>query len=133
MDIRPETWFAFFESRGIQKALIDCYMRYVERMLTARLPPIFEIYHLAQLLGRTNSYVASAVNCPDHHYRKFTIPKRHGGKREYSALPGAPRMSTMDKWLYPLACPNSLGRVSAFEGGDPSRVTPPNIWENETC
>jgi hypothetical protein len=60
-------------------------MQYVERMLAARLPPIFEIYHLAKLLGRTPSYVASAIHRPDCHYRKFTIPKRHGGRREISA------------------------------------------------
>ena len=93
MNIPLETWRTFLESRGIRPALIDSYMRYVERMLNARLPPIFEHYHLARLLGRTDSYLASAIHCPDSHYRKFTIPKRHGGTRKFP--PPTPRSSNV--------------------------------------
>lgn len=97
MTVSSATWRTFFESRGLQKALIDSYMLYVQRMLAARLPPIFEHYHLAKLLGRTDSYLASAVNCADRHYRTFAIPKRRGGKREISAP--YPALLECQQWI----------------------------------
>jgi RNA-directed DNA polymerase len=97
MNISSTTWRTFFESRGLQKDLIDSYMHYVECMLAVNLPPIFEIYHLANLLGRTPSYMVSAIHKPEYHYRTFTIPKRHGGNREISAP--YPALLECQQWI----------------------------------
>lgn len=80
-----KNWEKYFKGIGLPNDLIFFYMEYVERMIGAGLPVIFEFAHLAALLGRTPEYLASAVNSPSNHYRLFKIPKRRGGWREISA------------------------------------------------
>lgn len=90
-------WQKHFEDFGVRQELIDVYMKYVEHMLHAQLPVIFELQHLAGLLGRTKKYVSSVVNCPDEHYRVFKIPKRQGGYRTISAP--YPALLECQQWI----------------------------------
>ena len=90
-------WRKYFQSLGLQEDLIEIYIGYVERMLGAGLPVIFEFSHLARLLGRTPEYLASAINCPARHYRVFNIPKRNGGYREISAP--YPALLECQQWI----------------------------------
>ena len=66
-------------------------------MTSRGLPPIFEFDHLALLLGRTNEYLASAVNRPSYHYRTFSIPKRLGGERLISSP--YPALLECQQWI----------------------------------
>jgi RNA-directed DNA polymerase len=90
-------WQKHFEDFGVRQELIVVYMRYVERMLNAQLPIIFELQHLASLLGRTRKYLSSVINCPDAHYRIFKIPKRRGGFRTISAP--YPALLECQQWI----------------------------------
>lgn len=90
-------WRKYFQSLGLQDDLIEIYIEYVERMLRAGLPIVFEFNHLAMLLGRTPEYLASAINCPVKHYRVFNIPKRKGGSREISAP--YPALLECQQWI----------------------------------
>lgn len=91
------SWKQFFVDYGLNSKLQRTYERYVARMLESRLPVIFEFDHLAALLGRTTSYLASVVNCPEAHYRHFSIPKRRGGTRTISAP--YPALLECQQWI----------------------------------
>jgi retron-type reverse transcriptase len=72
-------------------------MVYVDRMLRAGLPVVFSFGHLAALLGRTPSYLASVVAATERHYREFSIPKRSGGRRTISAP--YPALLECQQWI----------------------------------
>ena len=74
-----ETWRSFFADVGLEASLSDAYLEYASRLIDASLPVIFDLGHLAALLGRTEGYIASVINAPENHYRKFEIPKRRLG------------------------------------------------------
>ena len=90
-------WRDFFADRGVASAVSERYLAYVEKMIDVGVPPVFEFGHLAALLGRQASYLASAVNCPEAHYRSFTIPKRSGGRREIRAP--FPALLECQQWI----------------------------------
>lgn len=78
-------WNIYLLSVGLRPELVEAYMSYVHVLYGRGLPVVFEFGHLADLLGRTRQYLASAVNSPADHYRVFRIPKRRGGFRTISA------------------------------------------------
>lgn len=90
-------WESHFKSVGLQPALISKYLAYIDRLNSSRVPIIFEFAHLAGLLGRTRSYLASVVNAPEAHYREFTIPKHRGGTRTISAP--YPSLLECQQWI----------------------------------
>ncbi len=90
-------WRRHLEDAGVDSRLIRSYLAYVRRMARAGLPPIFEIRHLSQLLGRTLGYVASVVNCPEAHYRTFRLRKRRGGSRSICAP--YPALLECQQWI----------------------------------
>lgn len=88
----------YFSEIGIKAELIRKYTSYIRRLKkTTNAPVIFEFGHLAKLLGRTEKYLASAVNSSDAHYRTFKIPKRRGGMREISAP--YPALLECQRWI----------------------------------
>jgi hypothetical protein len=93
----PKAWENYFKDIGISEDLIVFYMKYVQKILGAGLPVIFEFRHLAALLGRTPAYLASAVNSPNDHYRLFEIPKRRGGSRKIAAP--YPALLECQRWI----------------------------------
>jgi RNA-directed DNA polymerase len=90
-------WQKHFEDYGIRPELVSLYLKYIQRMLSAHIPVIFEFQHLAALLGRTPKYLSSVVNCPEAHYRIFRIPKRKGGYRIISAP--YPALLECQQWI----------------------------------
>ncbi|MFC1805611.1 reverse transcriptase family protein [Planctomycetota bacterium] len=102
-------WRKFFEDVGLRPDLIALYIPYITRLLDAGLPPIFEFRHLSSLLGRTPAYLASVVNCPDAHYRTFSIPKRRGGHRRIDAP--YPALLACQQWIGRFV----LSRLAAHE------------------
>lgn len=92
-----DSWQRFFADVGIQPALSAAYVTYAAQLLEANLPVIFDLGHLAALLGRTEAYIASAINVPEKHYRVFRIPKRHGGTRQITAP--LPALLECQRWI----------------------------------
>jgi len=92
-----QPWTDYFNDIGMRRDIIAKYEKYIERMIFTGYPVIFEFNHLAQLLGRTNGYLASVVNSPESHYRSFKIPKRRGGYREISAP--YPALLQCQRWI----------------------------------
>lgn len=90
-------WVNYYHDRGLDPDLIRAYGRYIERLLYNSCPIIFELGHLAKLVGRTEQYLASALNKTSYHYRKFKIPKRRGGIREISAP--YPALLECQQWI----------------------------------
>jgi len=90
-------WEVAFLDRGISPEYIEKYRPYIDKLLVANLPIIFEFEHLAKLLGVTRTYLASAVNGTNAHYRGFTIPKRRGGIREIFAP--YPALLECQRWI----------------------------------
>lgn len=80
-----EKWKTYFEEIGLPPSVVDKYLRYCRKLIYKELPPIFDLYHLAQLFGRTPSFVAAVVHGQRSFYRSFFIPKRKGGTREISS------------------------------------------------
>lgn len=90
-------WEVFFGRRGLSEVFLAKYISYCERLISNRVPVIFEFDHLSQLLGITPDYLAVAVNATKSCYRTFTIPKRSGGVREIEAP--YPALLSCQKWI----------------------------------
>jgi RNA-directed DNA polymerase len=76
---------SYYLDRGIPENIVDIYLKYSSRLLSKKLPVIFEFEHLSMLLGLNLETLASMISAPNSFYREFTIPKRSGGKREIFA------------------------------------------------
>lgn len=94
---KSKSWDSYFHDIGLREDVISRYTEYIQRLKTRGFPVIFEFNHLAQLLGRTPGYLASAVNAPEYHYRTFRIPKRKGGHREISSP--YPALLACQQWI----------------------------------
>lgn len=90
-------WRKYIYNIGLPLPLINIYLKYVRAIYKKNLPVIFEFNHLACLLGRTPTYLASATNATSCHYRTFTIPKRSGGKRTIDAP--YPALLECQQWI----------------------------------
>lgn len=91
-------WQSYLESRGVQEDVKEQYLSYIKILLDKNVPIIFTFDHLSLLLGRTKNYLASVVNSPDNHYRKFKIKKRSGGFRKITTP--FPALLEMQYWIY---------------------------------
>ena len=82
---------------GLQEPLAEAYLKYASQLIEKNCPVIFDLGHLAALLGRTEKYIASVVNANTHHYRTFEIPKRKGGTRQITAP--YPALLECQRWI----------------------------------
>lgn len=78
-------WRSYFRDRGIPKELASSYINYTKSLQKRNYPVIFEFEHLSLLLGINIEPLARMVSSPNSFYRKFSIPKRSGGKRDIFA------------------------------------------------
>lgn len=93
-----EEWRRFFEEKGVRsKKALAGYLRYIEDLESKGLPPIFEIEHLAALIGVDVSYIAAATKDSATFYRDFQIKKRSGGFRVISAP--NPTLLRCQRWI----------------------------------
>lgn len=78
---------------------IQCRLKsYVARLLTQQAVVIFEIEHLAKLLGIRPRILNRMIAKPAAFYYRFTIPKRSGGFRTISAP--YPVLLSAQRWIY---------------------------------
>lgn len=90
-------WIDFYRDSGLSSDWEGKYKKYIFGFFQKGIPPIFEIEHLSKLLGRKRSYLASAINATNRHYRTFSIPKRRGGKRKIDAP--YPALLECQQWI----------------------------------
>ena len=90
-------WASFFKDRGLRKEVSDAYLEYIRPIEEKGFPVIFEIHHLANLLGLEYSVVNAMIYSPYSFYRKFSIPKRRGGTREISSP--YPSLLECQRWI----------------------------------
>ncbi|MHC0507252.1 reverse transcriptase domain-containing protein [Achromobacter aegrifaciens] len=74
-------WRAYFQDRGVEDRVVDAYLPYIATLNKNKKPVVFEFEHLSRLLGVKMDVLARMVAAPESFYRKFSIPKRSGGKR----------------------------------------------------
>lgn len=97
MSKSTQEWRKFFYDKGVSEDLINKYLKYIEIIEKNNAPVIFELNHLSEILGLKVNYLSSAINSTKNHYRKFSIPKRSGGKREISTP--YPALLTAQRWI----------------------------------
>jgi RNA-directed DNA polymerase len=93
-----ESWKTFFEDRGVSEHLITQYIAYIEKLVPADLPIIFEIEHLSKLVGIEIVELKKMIASPKSFYREFSIPKKRGGKRKLTAP--YPSILMCQSWIY---------------------------------
>jgi RNA-directed DNA polymerase len=90
-------WKGYFRDIGLPVEIIDRHLILVEKQLSSRVPVIFDVEHLAKLLGVSDAYLASAISVPEFHYRNFSIPKKSGGTRNISSPRSA--LKDVQRWI----------------------------------
>lgn len=91
-------WQDFYLSRIPRRSgIAENYLYYVKRMFLRGVPPIFDLSHLADLLGLDVRALSSMVNSQNSFYRTFSIPKRNGGTRTITAP--FPSLRMVQRWI----------------------------------
>lgn len=92
------SWESYFRSRVKKRTdVTDLYIKYARDLLERDIPPIFDLEHLARLMGVTTYNLAGLIADPDRHYRKFELPKRRGGTRLIDVP--SPALLEAQKWI----------------------------------
>lgn len=91
-------WRRKYLEYGIKEDIVEERLKYIDRLISNKVPIILNFAHLAALLGRTEDYLASVVNSPENHYREYQIPKRAGGARTISVP--YPALLECQKWIH---------------------------------
>jgi RNA-directed DNA polymerase len=76
---------------------IDSWLNYAKNLFDKKLPIIFDQEHFSHLVGYQYSFILRASNAPNKFYRKFTIPKKSGGKRTISEP--LPSLKEIQLWI----------------------------------
>jgi retron-type reverse transcriptase len=91
-------WQDFFEENNVATQEREVYLRYVSDIINNDVPVIFELFHFSRLLGIDIKILAKIINAPNKYYRKFSIPKRRGGKREI--ISPFPLLHEVQAWIF---------------------------------
>ncbi len=91
-------WKKYFHSRGVSDEVISEYLPYIKKIQGNNAPVIFEFEHLSRLIGIKRCELAKIVNSPENYHRKFSIPKRKGGRREI--VSPYPSLLHCQTWIY---------------------------------
>jgi len=87
----------FIAERTTRADFAQMYDEYIDTVAIHGVPVIFEIEHLASLIGVEVGILAKMIMAPQSFYRKFTIPKASGGFREISAP--LPSLQMVQRWI----------------------------------
>lgn len=92
-------WEEYFATRvrGRRAELTSGYIRYVGAQSSKGLPAIFELRHLALLMGVDESFLVRCIQDSDALYRDFLIPKKRGGSRLISVP--SPSLLFAQRWI----------------------------------
>lgn len=92
-----DTWNNYFNDIGIKSELYQEYLPFISSCIERKIPPIFEIEHLALLLGRDLSTLLSMIEGSKSFYRTFRLRKRSGGTRVIQAP--YPSLLEVQRWI----------------------------------
>lgn len=90
-------WIKYFTQVGLPLELIQEYEIYIQNLEKNNVPIIFEINHLALLLGVKINFLNKIIYSPQNFYRQFEIPKKSGGNRKIIAP--YPSLLLIQKWI----------------------------------
>ncbi|MGE8723317.1 reverse transcriptase family protein [Leptospira terpstrae] len=90
-------WREYFKSTGLEDEQASIYLKYIERLLSKRLPIIFNISHLTQLIGIEKNFLLSMLYASEKHYRTFNLAKKSGGSRKIDAP--LPTLLYCQQWI----------------------------------
>ncbi|PHQ72376.1 MAG: RNA-dependent DNA polymerase [Sneathiella sp.] len=79
------------------KRWVKAYSKYIDVLSENSVPVIFEIDHLAEILGLRSDLLVRAVNSVERFYRPFEIPKSSGGTRKINAP--YPVLLDIQRWI----------------------------------
>ena len=97
-DANLSEWQEFFDGRVKRRGpLIDGYLRYVIRMNSSGVPPLFELRHISKILAVDEDLLVGMINRTNQFYREFEIPKRRGGFRSISVP--SPTLLYVQRWI----------------------------------
>lgn len=92
------SWETYFNERVKKRRdVTDLYLKYARDLLEKGMPPIFDLQHLARLVGIEPSKLAALIANPDQHYRSFELQKRGGGKRLIDVP--CPTLLSVQRWI----------------------------------
>ena len=83
--------------QGYRSRYIKLCLNYAERLLSNNLPVIFDVKHLALLVGETNGGLNSMIFGTEEYYREIHIPKKNGGERILH-IPSL-RLKQIQRWI----------------------------------
>lgn len=72
-------------------------LSYAEKLLSRKLPIIYNSSHLAALVGYKRSYIKRAIHHSTYFYRTYYIKKKNGKKREISEP--LPSLKKIQEWI----------------------------------
>lgn len=98
IDTSLAAWQAFFDNKTKgHETLVAGYLRYVAKLEERGLPPIFELRHLAKLVGVEEPLLVRVIENSGQFYREFAIPKRSGGERRIETP--SPFLLHAQRWI----------------------------------
>ncbi|MGR6837832.1 reverse transcriptase family protein [Aliivibrio wodanis] len=90
-------WYSYFINKGISEAQSLVLSNYAQRLESSSVPVIFELTHLAYLLGVDKDLLKGIVFRNERFYRNFEIPKKCGGVRKIDSP--YPKLQYIQKWV----------------------------------
>tara|TARA_R110002050_G_scaffold34959_1_gene88140 strand:+ start:5271 stop:6281 length:1011 start_codon:yes stop_codon:yes gene_type:complete len=93
----PDEWNLYFLDRGISEELATQYLVFITNLSKRNLPIIFEVEHLASLIGIKYLELNKLIYDANDFYREFSIPKRSGGNRKISTP--YPSLLLCQRWI----------------------------------
>jgi retron-type reverse transcriptase len=98
MESNIHLWKEFFDTKVKgNRDLVNGYLKYIEKLQSKNVPPIFELQHLSNLIGVEESFLAAVIRDSKKLYREFSIPKRRGGIRKIAAP--KPSLLYCQRWV----------------------------------
>jgi len=91
-------WKSYLLDRGLPSELVSQYLTYIQKLSSQNLPVIFEVEHLAALIGIKYHELNKMIQNQEAFYREFEMPKRTGGVRVISAP--YPSLLLCQDWIY---------------------------------
>lgn len=90
-------WANYLNNLERGKSYKPRYLNYISNLIEYNLPVIFELDHLAMLLGRSKQFVAAVIHDAKDFYHHFEIPKKRGGYRSIDSP--YPSLLECQQWL----------------------------------
>lgn len=90
-------YIAAAQNQNLPEPIVSENLTYAHNLFLKRLPIIFDVSHLSQLVGYHISYLNRAVKYTQYFYRHYHIPKKNGGTRLISEP--LPSLKEIQNWI----------------------------------